>query len=151
MRGTLTGMGNRGKLTTVVAAVLLLAGCSAAPADEVETAGTQRSAPQAIEETATPEPTTAPESFEPTSEEAVFLEYIRKPNGNHPDLANFTDAELVGIAGQACAAFDEGKTLDDMNIIEIADDAANAVDVTIASLASQTICKEHDTTAGVTD
>lgn len=137
MRGTLTGMGNGGKLVAAIAGVLLVAGCSSGPADETDV---QRVAPQGIEETTTPEPTVEPVTL--TAEQQPYLDRLRA--NTLLDFSEWDDEELIELGWSACAQFDEGKPQMEMTLTGRTDTS----DVVLSGLASYYLCTEHDVSKG---
>lgn len=125
------------KLVAVVAAVLVLAGCSAAPNDdgaEAPDTSSQRSAP--VE-------TNSPAEPELTAEETELLSYLNSERLERV-TPGVTDEQLLSAAWAACDQFSQGIAWADIKVIEA--DADNVANSEIANLASQTICTEYDVT-----
>lgn len=129
------------KLVAVAAAVLVLAGCSAAPSDDLDGAqpfvSSDKSA--STERAASPEPEFA-------EDELAFLEWM-KSETVAPNVAGKSQEELLSAGRAACKMFDEGVAYGEMELIDGGHE--NNADNDIASLASQFLCTEHDIT--VTD
>ena len=150
MRGcSVTGMK---KLIAVVAAVLVLAGCSAAPSEPAETS---RIAPE-VTESAAPVEKSAPPEVEFTESEAATLDVLRRPTALS-GAESLSDDYLVSTAVAACVLFASGIEYFDMDTIEGetligTEDEVSAMQrmnaTTVSSVASQFLCPEYDINAG---
>lgn len=129
------------KLVAVAAAVLVLAGCTAAPSERADTARIAPDSPDSAE----PYETTGPAEPELTAEETELLGYLR--DRGEFDLSSLNDADLVAVAWHACELFAQGVGYKDMELVDVESVVnPNYVDSEIAGLASQTICPEYDVT-----
>ena len=122
-------------------AVLVLAGCSAAPAAETVTAP--------VEETpaaeTTPEPLTVdPEVAAVAAGDEVFLTETRI---RIKSIKNATDEQLIAAGHEACELYAEGQTRMDMRLIEGEEADGNGFyfdSIAIATWAAKAYCPEFD-------
>lgn len=133
------------KLVAVVAAVLVLAGCTAAPSDD----GTD--APDTSSQRSAPEETSAPVEPELTDAEVLYLEWVNSETVERLTPGK-TDAEMLAAGWAACDQFAQGAVYPNLEVIDglpVFEGEENRADVEIAGMASQSLCTDYDIT--VTD
>lgn len=134
------------KLVGVVAAVLVLAGCTAAPSgdgDEAPDSSSQRVAPEETSAPAEPEavwPYTVREDGE-----NIYLGALR--NQGLWGMDDATDEELIAYGHAACEQLAAGVGYDDVEVIPTDYPSEPYVgwnDRSLTGLASETLCTEYD-------
>ncbi len=98
-------------LITCAAAVLVLAGCAGAPAEEP--------APKPTAEETAPAPLVAEEAApEAGTPEAAYLEFVRQYEDRSPLFTEASDEELIAAGKLACEQLAAGTELDDVRVVE---------------------------------
>jgi len=142
-------------LTVSAIAALMLAGCSAAPVDEIApsapvTEVATESAPEATPE-ATVEPESAPEPLavdEGTKTVAGGDElFLKEARERIQQVTSASDEQLIAAAMVACDLFAEGNSRSDMRLVEgeEADFSGRYGDsMAISTWAAKAYCPEYD-------
>jgi hypothetical protein len=99
-------------LTVSAIAVLVLAGCSAAPAAETVTAP--------VEETPAAETTPEPLTVDPEAEAVAAGDemFLTETRLRFKSITDATDEQLIAAGHEACELFTQGQTKMDMRLIE---------------------------------
>ena len=128
-------------LTISAIAVLVLAGCSAAPVTETVTAPVETPTAET-----TPEPLTVdPEVAAVAAGDEVFLTETRI---RIKSIKNATDEQLISAGHEACELFSEGQTRMDMRLIDGEEADADTGwfwdSIVISTWAAKAYCPEFD-------
>jgi len=127
-------------LTISAIAVLVLAGCSAAPVTETVTAPVETPTAET-----TPEPLTVdPEVEAVAAGDEVFLTETRI---RIKSITNATDEQLISAGHKACELYAEGQTRMDMQLIEGEEPNGSGFyfdSIAIATWAAKAYCPEFD-------
>jgi hypothetical protein len=139
------------KTTAVcIAAVLLLAGCTAAPSGVAPLAARSgddtSSSSEPAEVVETPEPTETPWPYEVVADgEAIFLNAMR--NEGSFGLSHLSDDEFLALGRAACRQLAQGVLSNDVEVVaaDYPDEPSPRFnDRAIGAIASETLCFEFD-------
>jgi len=135
-------------ITVSAVAALMLAGCSAAPVEEIApsappTEVVAESTPEATPE-ATPEPLAVDDDTTAAGGDVMFLKETRE---RIQHITNATDEQLIAAGQQACELYAEGQKRLEMQLIEgeKANDGGRYPDsIAIATWAAKAYCPKYD-------
>lgn len=117
------------KIGTILAGIVLLFGMTACGGDEAA---------------APAQPTVTVTEAPEVDVEETFIEVVRD---EYPELATIPDSDIIGIAQDACAMFDEGASAEDVFVVLIdtgaSDEALEAMAFTIGA-GTAAFCPEHE-------